>query len=104
MRIPKHHAEPSLNFYKDVFVSRSILICFAIAYGLINATSLLLVRSSLSGLPDGSTTGDLLRHPPARLLIGLALYVVSFVAFMASTKFYPVTIVFPLLAGVAYAM
>lgn len=84
--------------------TRLLLLVFALTYGLLNATGLILVRSAFVAAGSESTFSSTIAAHPARIFTGMGLYALTFLLFMGSVRFFPITLVFPLLAGIAYAM
>jgi small multidrug resistance pump len=77
------------------------LLGLTIVYVALNATGLLLLRSALRGTGGSSMLSTVLAP---RTLIGILFYGCSFLTFIYSLRHHPLTVVFPVFSGCAYAV
>jgi multidrug transporter EmrE-like cation transporter len=77
------------------------LLGLTIVYVALNATGLLLLRSALKGTGDSSLAGTVLTP---RTILGVLFYGCSFLTFIYSLRHHPLTVVFPVFSGCAYAV
>ncbi len=77
------------------------LLALTIVYVALNATGLLLLRSALRGTGESSMVSTVLGP---RTLIGIVFYGCSFLTFIYSLRHHPLTVVFPVFSGCAYAV
>ncbi len=68
-------------------------------YAAINVTGLLLLRR---GMSDANSLTGAVGEP--RAVLGAALYATSFLIFIASLRYYPVTVVVPLFTGTVFSL
>jgi small multidrug resistance pump len=77
------------------------LLGLTIVYVALNATGLLLLRSALKGTADSGLTSTVLS---TRTIVGVLFYGCSFLTFIYSLRHHPLTVVFPIFSGSAYAV
>jgi multidrug transporter EmrE-like cation transporter len=77
------------------------LLGLTIVYVALNATGLLLLRSALRATGESSLVSAVLAP---RTLIGILFYGCSFLTFIYSLRHHPLTVVFPVFSGCAYAV
>lgn len=72
-----------------------------VVYVALNATGLLLLRSALKGSAESSLATTVLSP---RTIVGVLFYGCSFLTFIYSLRHHPLTVVFPVFSGSAYAV
>jgi multidrug transporter EmrE-like cation transporter len=77
------------------------LLSLTVIYVALNATGLLLLRSALKGTADSSLSTTVLSP---RTIMGVLFYGCSFLTFIYSLRHHPLTVVFPVFSGSAYAV
>jgi multidrug transporter EmrE-like cation transporter len=77
------------------------LLGLTLVYVTLNATGLLLLRSALKAGTDSSLASTVLAP---RTIIGILFYGCSFLTFILSLRHHPLTVVFPIFSGSAYAV
>jgi multidrug transporter EmrE-like cation transporter len=77
------------------------LLGLTVVYVALNATGLLLLRSALKGSAESSLASTVLTP---RSILGVLFYGCSFLTFIYSLRHHPLTVVFPIFSGSAYAI
>jgi multidrug transporter EmrE-like cation transporter len=75
------------------------LALYIAAYAVLNSAGLLLVRSALKDRPSALTLGALAEP---RLILGLGLYALGFLAWIMTLRRYELATVYPVFVGVGY--
>jgi drug/metabolite transporter (DMT)-like permease len=73
---------------------------YVLIYAALNTAGLLLLRVGLKDKSGGSGLVHVVTRP--HVIIGLVLYGLGFVTWLASLRQYPLTVVYPVFVGVSY--